>query len=35
MNPLTTDRQFFAALIAGDAQALERILTDDFLLIKA
>jgi ketosteroid isomerase-like protein len=33
MNPLTIDKQFFAALIAGDAQALDHILTDDFILI--
>ena len=33
MNPLTTDQQFFAALIAADTKTLERILTDDFILI--
>src|SRR5258706_10322810 len=33
MNPLTIDKQFFAALIAGDAQALDHILVDDFILI--
>ncbi len=33
MNPLTIDKQFFAALIAGDAQELDHILTDDFILI--
>ena len=33
MNPLTVEKQFFAALIAGDAQALDRILTEDFILI--
>ncbi len=33
MNPLAIDKQFFAALIAGDAQALDHILTDDFILI--
>ena len=33
MNPLTVDKQFFAALIAGDAQALDHILVDDFILI--
>jgi len=33
MNPLTIDKQFFAALIAGDEQALDHILTDDFILI--
>jgi ketosteroid isomerase-like protein len=33
MNPITIDKQFFAALIAGDAQALDHILVDDFILI--
>jgi ketosteroid isomerase-like protein len=33
MNPLAKDQQFFAALIAGDAQALDHLLTDDFVLI--
>ena len=33
MNPVTVDKQFFAALIAGDAQALDHILADDFILI--
>ena len=33
MNTLTIDKQFFTALIAGDAQALDHILTDDFILI--
>ena len=33
MNPLTVDKQFFAALIVGDAQALDHILVDDFILI--
>lgn len=33
MNPLAIDKQFFAALIAGDAQALNRILPEDFILI--
>ena len=33
MNPLAADKRFFNALIAGDAQALDRILTDDFILI--
>jgi ketosteroid isomerase-like protein len=32
-DPLTTDRAFFAALLAADAQGLERLLGDDFLLI--
>lgn len=33
MNPLDADRRFFNALTAGDAQELEHILTDDFILI--
>lgn len=33
MNPIVIDKQFFAALIAGDAQALDCILTEDFILI--
>ena len=33
MNPVAIDKQFFAALIAGDAQALDHILVDDFILI--
>lgn len=33
MNPLATDKRFFASLIASDAQALEGLLTDDFILI--
>jgi ketosteroid isomerase-like protein len=33
MNPLAADKQFFDALIAGDAQALGHILADDFILI--
>jgi ketosteroid isomerase-like protein len=37
MNPmpdaLTADRQFFTALIDGDGQALDRLLSDDFILI--
>ena len=35
MNPLTVDKQFFAALIAVDAQALDHMLVDDFILIDA
>lgn len=31
--PLAADRQFFAALIEGDAEALDRILAEDFILI--
>jgi ketosteroid isomerase-like protein len=33
MNALTTDSDFFAALIRGDTAALDRILADDFVLI--
>jgi ketosteroid isomerase-like protein len=33
MNPLAADRQFFDALMAADAPALDRILTDDFILV--
>jgi len=33
MNPLAADKQFFNALIAGDAQALDRFLADDLILI--
>jgi ketosteroid isomerase-like protein len=33
MNALAADKRFFHALIAGDAQALDRILVDDFILI--
>jgi ketosteroid isomerase-like protein len=32
-DPIAVDRQFFAALIAADTAALERLLADDFLLI--
>jgi len=33
MNPLVVDQQFFTALVAGDVNLLQRILTDDFILI--
>ena len=33
MNPLAAEKRFFDALIAGDAQALDHILADDFILI--
>ena len=33
MNALAADKRFFDALIAGDAQALDHILADDFILI--
>jgi ketosteroid isomerase-like protein len=33
MNPFALDKQFFDALIAGDAEAVGRILADDFVLI--
>ena len=32
-DPLETDRQFFLCLIDADLEALNRLLTDDFLLI--
>jgi ketosteroid isomerase-like protein len=32
-DPLAADRQFFAALLAGSAGDLDRILTDDFVII--
>jgi ketosteroid isomerase-like protein len=32
-DALAADRQFFRALIDGDRQALDRILSDDFILI--
>jgi catechol 2,3-dioxygenase-like lactoylglutathione lyase family enzyme/ketosteroid isomerase-like protein len=32
-DPVTADRQFFTALIASDVEALDRLLTDDFILI--
>ena len=31
--PLTADRAFFDALVAGDTGSLNRLLADDFLLI--
>ncbi|MEO8358899.1 MAG: nuclear transport factor 2 family protein [Vicinamibacteria bacterium] len=33
MNTLTLDQQFFTALVHADTAALERILSDDFMLI--
>jgi len=33
MNPLAADQQFFTALINADTNSLERLLTDDFILI--
>ena len=33
MNPLAADKRFFNVLTAGDAQVLDRILVDDFILI--
>jgi ketosteroid isomerase-like protein len=33
MNPLVADERFFNALITGDAQALDRILVDDFIMV--
>ena len=32
-NPQVAEEQFFRSLIAGDAGSLERILSEDFLLI--
>jgi len=32
-DPLETDRQFFTFLIDGDLESLNRLLTDDFVLI--
>jgi ketosteroid isomerase-like protein len=32
-DPIAADRQFFAALLAADTAALERLLADDFMLI--
>ncbi|HEX4644910.1 MAG TPA: nuclear transport factor 2 family protein [Verrucomicrobiae bacterium] len=34
LDPLTTDRQFFSALIRNDLAALDEILADDFILIE-
>lgn len=34
-NPLAADRQFFITLVEGDAEALDRILDEDFILIDA
>jgi ketosteroid isomerase-like protein len=33
LNPQAAEQQFFRSLIAGDAGSLERILSEDFLLI--
>jgi ketosteroid isomerase-like protein len=32
-DPLMTDRDFFAALVAASVESLDRILADDFMLI--
>jgi len=32
-DPLAADDEFFAALINGDAETLDRILVDDFVLV--
>jgi hypothetical protein len=32
-DPLAADQQFFRSLLGGDVGALDRILSDDFLLI--
>jgi ketosteroid isomerase-like protein len=33
MDPVETDRRFFAALLAADRAALSELLTDDFVII--
>ena len=33
MNPLAADQQFFSALISADTKTLERMLTEDFILV--
>jgi ketosteroid isomerase-like protein len=33
-DPLASDREFYAALLAGDAATLDALLADDFLLIE-
>jgi ketosteroid isomerase-like protein len=33
-NPLAVDNVFFAALLNADTETLDRILTDDFLLVE-
>lgn len=32
-DPLAAEREFFAALVAADAPALNRLLTEDFILV--
>jgi ketosteroid isomerase-like protein len=32
-DPASVDRRFFSALIAADGQALEQIMSDDFILV--
>jgi ketosteroid isomerase-like protein len=32
-DPLAAEREFFAALIAGDANKLDAVLSDDFILV--
>lgn len=33
MDPLATERQFFNALVEASPDALDRVLTDDFILV--
>ena len=33
LEPLAAERQFFAALVEASPEALDRVLTDDFILI--
>jgi hypothetical protein len=33
LDPLAADREFFTALLSGSAETLDRILTEDFILI--
>ena len=33
MDPLAADKQFFSALLGAEQEALDQVLTDDFILI--
>jgi lipopolysaccharide/colanic/teichoic acid biosynthesis glycosyltransferase len=33
LDPLMTERLFFAALLEGNAETLDRVLTEDFILV--
>lgn len=33
IDPLTADRGFFTALVAGDVAALDRLVADDFVIV--